>query len=330
MNLLVKYIFLLLTLSLFGLILTSCSEESKTQEKIILLVTKNSQNPFFAEMEKGALSAQKKHMPDVRLISVSGSREDDISGQRNLLERYITLHSVGGKLQLIGILLAPASSGPELTDLIRKANEKDIPVVLLDTTIAPQALEKASAKVSSLIASNNFFGGGLAAEKLWDAIEETPGTVLLLNGVHGQQTAEERRKGFLSKFKELTNQTVEKFPIIERAANWSRSEAAVAVQALISRKTKIVGIFAANDQMALGAIDTILARDNSEKIGFPIVGFDNIPEAFKAVRDGKMHATIAQQPNKMGKKGIEAIKKLRQGKAVPFNNPVEVVAILKD
>ncbi|MFY9941071.1 MAG: substrate-binding domain-containing protein, partial [Desulfobacterales bacterium] len=64
------------------------------------------------------------------------------------------------------------------------------------------------------------------------------------------------------------------------------------------------GVFAHNDEMILGALEALPA-DGSP--GHPVlVGFDASPEAVQAVRDGRLSATIAQQPARMGELALEA------------------------
>jgi ribose transport system substrate-binding protein len=61
--------------------------------------------------------------------------------------------------------------------------------------------------------------------------------------------------------------------------------------------------------MALGAIEAIAARKKTDQI--KLIGFDGALEATQRILEGKMWATIAQDPYGMGKVGVEsAIKAL--------------------
>jgi len=65
-------------------------------------------------------------------------------------------------------------------------------------------------------------------------------------------------------------------------------------------------IVAANDDMALGAIEAVKARGLS---GIAIIGFDALPEALAQVRDGGMTATIEQFPGKQSSMGVQTLVK---------------------
>ena len=85
----------------------------------------------------------------------------------------------------------------------------------------------------------------------------------------------------------------------------------------------IQAVFAANDEMALGAVEAILGA--GKKI--MVVGFDATDDAIAAIKDGRMTATIAQQPALIGSTAIETAFKLISGKGIAPSIPVEVTLI---
>ena len=98
---------------------------------------------------------------------------------------------------------------------------------------------------------------------------------------------------------------------------------------------KIDAVVAANDSMALGAIQAIqqagAKRPNGGRI--IVVGFDAIDQALDQIRKGNMDATIAQQPALMGQLGVgsgrlDVISPLLYSKlrnAQPFPVPVKTI-----
>ena len=84
----------------------------------------------------------------------------------------------------------------------------------------------------------------------------------------------------------------------------------------------IQGVFAHNDEMALGAVEAI----GSRKI--VVVGFDATDDA-QAVKAGKMAATVAQKPDLMGATAVETAQKILNGETVDKEIPVEVELITK-
>ena len=85
----------------------------------------------------------------------------------------------------------------------------------------------------------------------------------------------------------------------------------------------IKGVFAHNDEMALGAAEAIGGRE------ILVVGFDATDDAQTAIQKGKMAATVAQKPDLMGATAVETAIKLAAGETVEKTIPVEVELITK-
>ena len=88
----------------------------------------------------------------------------------------------------------------------------------------------------------------------------------------------------------------------------------------------IQAVFAANDEMALGAVEAISGANKD----ILVVGFDATDDAIAAIKEGKMAATIAQQPALIGSTAIENALILIGGESIPSAIPVEVTLITKD
>jgi ABC-type sugar transport system substrate-binding protein len=89
-------------------------------------------------------------------------------------------------------------------------------------------------------------------------------------------------------------------------------------------------IVAANDDMALGAMEAVKARNLNGKVA--LIGFDALPEALARVRDGSMSATIEQFPGLQSRKALDKlVTYLRTGKAPdPKVELLIPIAITKD
>ena len=83
------------------------------------------------------------------------------------------------------------------------------------------------------------------------------------------------------------------------------------------------GVFAHNDEMALGAVEAIGNKD------IVVVGFDSTDDALAAIKKGKMAATVAQKPDLMGATAVETAIKIINGEAVEKSIPVEVELVTK-
>ena len=79
--------------------------------------------------------------------------------------------------------------------------------------------------------------------------------------------------------------------------------------------------------MALGAVQALGDRAGGE---VKIVGFDAIDDALQAIQDGDMNATVAQQPERIGRLGVENAIKVINGESIEENIPVEVKLVTQD
>jgi ribose transport system substrate-binding protein len=79
--------------------------------------------------------------------------------------------------------------------------------------------------------------------------------------------------------------------------------------------------------MALGAIQAI---EQAGKTGdIYVTAYDNLKAAQQAIREGKLHATIEQNPELMGYEGVIMAHKLTQGESVPKEKLVRLDLITK-
>ena len=61
-------------------------------------------------------------------------------------------------------------------------------------------------------------------------------------------------------------------------------------------------VFCENDEMALGALQAIKADQKLDQI--MVVGFDGNPDALESIKKGELAATVAQDPELMGRMAI--------------------------
>ncbi len=94
---------------------------------------------------------------------------------------------------------------------------------------------------------------------------------------------------------------------------------------ILQAHPKVDAVFAADDEMALGAIKAIQAS----RLKVVVVGFDGTPDAIAAVKNGTMAATIAQQPSLIGSLGVEEADKVIKGQSAPASIPVALKVIDK-
>ena len=110
--------------------------------------------------------------------------------------------------------------------------------------------------------------------------------------------------------------------VASRSANWERDQGYTVFQNILQANPTVNALFAANDLMALGAVEAIAAAGKTGKV--TVIGFDAQDEARAAVKAGKMAATIAQNPALMGRTAVERAVALLKGESVPADIGVSI------
>jgi ribose/xylose/arabinose/galactoside ABC-type transport system permease subunit/ABC-type sugar transport system substrate-binding protein len=271
----------------------------------VAFVPKALNSPFWAAMEAAAVSEAEAQ--NVHLVSLAADRETDVERQYQIIENLI-------QQDVDAILLAPSGS-KELVPAIRKANDAGIPVLLLDTRIDEAAARDIGAEVVTFIGSDNFEGGAVAGRYLAASLGGS-GDVAVIEGISGHETADQRRLGFLQGIADAPGVRV----VASQTANWERALAYDVAENLLQAHPELDGIFAANDEMALGALEAAAAAGRLGTVS--VIGFDAIPDALANIRSGRLLGSVAQFPGEMGRLGVlHAAALLREG----IRPPAEVL-----
>lgn len=256
-------------------------------------------NPFFLQMRDGAQAEADEAGVDL----VVTDAQDDASQQADQIQNFI---STG----VAGIVINPVDSdaaGPP----VGGANNADIPVVAADRGVN-------GADVETLVASDNVEGGRLAAREVAEAIGEE-GRIAVLQGVPGTSASRERGSGF--------EEGIAEFPDIEvvaqQPADFDRSKGLDVMTNMLQGNGDIDAVFAENDEMALGAAAALSSRGEEAVV----IGFDGTPEGLEAVREGVLHASVAQQPAELGRVALRNAIAAAEGESLEETVmvPVEVV-----
>ena len=267
----------------------------------IAFVPKALNSPFWGQMQDAG-EAEAEAL-GVNLVSLAADRETDVERQYQIIENLI-------QQRVDAILLAPSGS-KELVPAISKANDAGIPVLLLDTRIDEAAAASVGAEVLTYIGSDNFEGGAVAGRYLAAELDGV-GEIAVIEGISGHETADQRRLGFLSGIAGSPGLRV----VASQTANWERARAYTVAENLLQAHPDLDAIFAANDEMALGALEAIDAAGRISEI--VVIGFDAIPDALANIRSGRMLGSVAQFPSEMGRLGVKhAVELVRSGQAPP-------------
>lgn len=167
-----------------------------------------------------------------------------------------------------------------LTDPVNRMIDAGIPVIDMDTLIAPLD----DIDVQSFLAPDNEFMGSAVTQALVDAMGGE-GTVVMTQGALGHTGAQGRARGFhnvVSKFSDIE-------VLDEQPADWDVTKATRIWDSLLTKHERIDAAFFHNDDMALAAQNVMRARGRDSIL---VGGVDAMPPAVEAVLDGRMFATV--------------------------------------
>ncbi|WP_217162636.1 substrate-binding domain-containing protein [Streptomyces sp. AC512_CC834] len=277
------------------------SSDGKNQKIGLSLSTLN--NPFFVQIKDGAQEEAKKLGVDLTVTDA----QNDASQQANQLQNFVS-----GSLS--SIIVNPVDSdaaGPS----VLLANKDDIPVIAVDRGVN-------KADTSALVASDNVEGGQLGAKALAEKLGGR-GTIVILQGQAGTSASRERGAGFAAGLKEYPGIKV----VAKQPADFDRTKGLDVMTNLLQAHPDIDGVFAENDEMALGAIKALGSKAGKS---VQVVGFDGTPDGLEAVQEGTLYASVAQQPKELGRIAVQNAVRAAEDKKVEKTVKVPVKVVTKE
>ena len=194
-----------------------------------------------------------------------------------------------------GIVISPLDADA-MAPAVQTAVDNSVPVVTIDRRVTG---------VDGIIAhvgADNVKGG--EAQGQW-VMENYPDGAKLINlqGQPGASPAIDRNKGLHN----VLDQHKDKYQFVaEQTANFARDQGLSVTESLMAGMTTPPDVIvAANDDMALGALEAVKARNLDDKI--KIIGFDALPEALASIRDGGMAGTVEQFPGGQSRKAVDIL-----------------------
>ena len=254
-------------------------------------------NPFFVTLVEGAEAAAKEMNVSLSVVDAG----DDVTKQVSDIEDLVS--------KGISVLVVNPVDSDAVTGAVEAAQSKGVRVISVDRAVN-------GVTIDCQIASDNVLGAELATQYIVDALGEGV-KVAELEGTSGSSAAIDRSAGFHNVADEKLN------VVANQTANFDRTQGMSVMENMLQAHGDIQAVFAANDEMALGAVEAIFGAGKD----IMVVGFDATDDAIAAILEGRMAATIAQQPDLIGRTAIVNACKLIGGETIPSSIPVEVTLI---
>lgn len=202
-----------------------------------------------------------------------------------------------------------------LAPAVEQAVQAGIPLVTIDRRV--DGVEGILAHVGA----DNVKGGEAEAQAVLNAFPDGA-KIFHLQGQPGAGPAIDRNKGVHN----VIDPVKDKYQIIfEQTANFARAEGLSVTEAGLAANGEPDAIICANDDMALGAVEACAARGFTD---VKIYGFDALPEALVAVRDGKLAGTVEQFPGEQSRTAVRIAVAYAKDKTEPKEKLVLLTPIV--
>lgn len=266
---------------------------------------KNQVDPHFALVRAG-VEAAAKDMGAGPVTHYAPTRPN------NLAEQLSEIEDVTVKKPDAILFMAVDPRG--VVPAIEKVNAAGIPLVNYNDRVR-------GGKFVSYVAADDYNLGLDAGRYLLKALGGK-GNVVIIEGVKGATTSDDRVRGF--------NKALEENPgvklLASQPANYQRLQALQVMENLIQSNPSIDGVMAAADVMAFGAIEALEAAG---KKSTKVVGIGGVPESIEAIKAGRLLATAEFNGYKMGCLAtMAAVRNLRK-ETVPDTIVIKGIVIDK-
>jgi ribose transport system substrate-binding protein len=243
----------------------SCARTGEPTGDELALFTKNQTNPYFQSIRLGADDAARQL--DASLVHYVPTRPDSIPDQMSQIEDAIIKRPDA-------VVFIPVDF-QAMVPGIEKMNAAGIPVVNLTD-------RSAGGEFVSFVGCDDRRLGLDAGLYLLERMGGR-GNVIILEGVGGSANSKARVSGFMDAIARFPGVTL----LASQPGNFQRLQALQVTENLLQAYPQIDGVMAANDSMALGAIEALDAANRQALV----TSINGTKEAVDAIKDGKLLAS---------------------------------------
>lgn len=290
-----------LTVSSLALMLAAWPAAAQSA-KTIGVALASDVNPFYIAMKRGIEARAKELGVNVVFVTANDVVAQQVDGMQDLVARKVD-----------AILTSPIDS-VAVGSAYAAAARAGIPVI----SIARHANSPHQSAMVSM--DEKKIGGDIAN---W-IIKRTngKGKIAMITGPGGSATFRNIAEGFDAAMKGAPGLTV---AYRKEAALTREMGLKLAEDALIAHPD-LVAIYAAQDDLALGASQAVAAAGKRDKV--VVTGMNGTPPAFQAVKNGAVGLTVELNPVAWGRLGVDTV--VNYWKGVKPTNQVSIQHVLVD
>jgi ribose transport system substrate-binding protein len=252
-------------LALSFLMAAAFTTQARADGETIAVFTKNQTNPFFQSVRVGADVAAKSL--NAKTLHYIPTKPDSIPEQLSQIEDVVVKKPSA-------IVFIPVDY-KAMVPGVEKINDAKIPVV----NITDRA---ASGKFVSFVGADDYSLGLETARYLLKTLGGK-GNIVIIEGVKGSATNIDRVRGFNDALKENPGAKL----LTSQPGNYQRLQALQVMENLMQSNSQIDGVLAANDAMAIGAIEALDGANRTAQV----VGINGTKEAIDVIKTGKLLAS---------------------------------------
>ena len=276
-------------------------------DKWLVFTVKNIVNPFQKSCWIGAQRAASE-FKNIKLTLIAPTKPDNIEEQTRMIEDVILKKPDG-------IVFVPVDY-VALLPTVERMNKTGIPVFNYSN-------ELRGGKREVYVGCNDEQLGYEMAKFAFQSIGNK-GKLIIIDGVSGSITAQDRHKGFLRAINETPGIEL----LTSQPANYNRVMGMQVMENLLQRFPKVDLVIAANDEMALGCVEAIDAAGKLKEI--KVTGMDGNNDAAQAILKGRLFATADYSGHDQGYIATKAAIKYLNGEKIPKRMILPVTIVTKE
>jgi ribose transport system substrate-binding protein len=274
------------------LISAGCGGPESPAKYRIAVVPKGISHDFWNSIHAGAVCAARER-GDTEILWEGPPTEDQRQVQQQIVERFTSE-------RVSALILAPCDR-QTLVSPVEGAIKAGIPVVIIDSGLSHTILIRNSDKYLGYVATDNYQGGVDAATRMLEVLKgkERP-KVVMIRYQSGSESTEQREAGF----RETIKKGKVNFSEAADEAGATVSSAQKVGELLLSdpANSDLDGIFTPNESSTRGVLRALEGLNRAGTV--KLVGFDANEILIKALREGKLHGLVLQDPFGMGKESV--------------------------